>query len=417
MGSNQSSDTGNKKSFLNFKFTPFLLLCIMGGLAIFSSTMAKSPVLPLFAGSLGIPDKTLGFVAAASTVVGILVSFPAATLSDFVGRRRLLLIAAFVFATAPFGYLFVHNVWSLVMVRVYHGLATAILGPIAMAAVADTYSTGRGERMAWYSSATMVGRFLAPLLGGALIMGSNYHWVYLVDGILGVLALAAALFITFPQKAMVPVVKREKRNLGREIITIVTHRGILSTSLVEAVQYFAYGAIETYLPRYLTENSKFSTLEIGSLFTGQIVVVALTKPIMGRLSDRHGRVPIIIGGLILGGLVTAALSFSLNWFVLIALIGLFGLGLSTVTASTSALVADLSRSSNRGSALGLLSTIMDVGQSLGPILTGVMLGIFAGKMEYKIAFGAVGGLMIIGSLIYGFFMRGVSLEPPEKVLN
>ena len=417
MGSNRSSDKGNKKSFLNIKFTPFLLLCIMGGLAIFSSTMAKSPVLTLFAGSLGIPDKTLGFVAAASTVVGILVSFPAATLSDFVGRRRLLLIAAFVFATAPFGYLFVHNVWSLVMVRVYHGLATAILGPIAMAAVADTYSTGRGERMAWYSSATMVGRFLAPLLGGALIMGSNYHWVYLVDGILGVLALAAALFITFPQKAMVPVVKREKRNLGREIITIVTHRGILSTSLVEAVQYFAYGAIETYLPRYLTENSKFSTLEIGSLFTGQIVVVALTKPIMGRLSDRHGRVPIIIGGLILGGLVTAALSFSLNWFVLIALIGLFGLGLSTVTASTSALVADLSRSSNRGSALGLLSTIMDVGQSLGPILTGVMLGIFAGKMEYKIAFGAVGGLMIIGSLIYGFFMRGVSLEPPEKVLN
>jgi MFS family permease len=417
MGSNQGSDKGNKKSFLNIKFTPFLLLCIMGGLAIFSSTMAKSPVLPLFAGSLGIPDKTLGFVAAASTVVGILVSFPAATLSDFVGRRRLLLIAAFVFATAPFGYLFVHNIWSLVLVRVYHGLATAILGPIAMAAVADTYSTGRGEKMAWYSSATMVGRFLAPLLGGALIMGSNYHWVYLVDGILGVFALAAALFITFPRKAAVPVVKREKRNIGREIVTIVTHRGILSTSLVEAVQYFAYGAIETYLPRYLTENSKFTTLEIGSLFTGQIVVVALTKPIMGRLSDRHGRVPIIISGLILGGLVTAALSFSLNWFVLIVLIGLFGLGLSTVTASTSALVADLSRSANRGSALGLLSTIMDIGQSLGPILTGVMLGIFAGKMEYKIAFGAVGGLMIIGSLIYGFFMRGVSLVPPEPAGN
>jgi MFS family permease len=366
---------------------------------------------------LGIPDKTLGFVAAASTIVGILVSFPAATLSDFVGRRRLLLIAAFVFATAPFGYLFVHSIWSLVLVRVYHGLATAILGPIAMAAVADTYSTGRGEKMAWYSSATMVGRFLAPLLGGALIMGSNYHWVYLVDGILGVLALAAALFITFPQKAAAPVVKREKRNIGREIVTIVTHRGILSTSLVEAVQYFAYGAVETYLPRYLTENSKFTTLEIGSLFTGQIVVVALTKPIMGRLSDRHGRVPIIISGLILGGLVTAALSFSLNWFVLIVLIGLFGLGLSTVTASTSALVADLSRAGNRGSALGLLSTIMDIGQSLGPILTGVMLGIFAGKMEYKIAFGAVGGLMIIGSLIYGFFMRGVSLVPPEPAGN
>jgi MFS transporter, DHA1 family, multidrug resistance protein len=298
-------------------------------------------------------------------------------------------------------------------VRVYHGLATAILGPIAMAAVADTYSQGRGERMAWYSSATMVGRFLAPLLGGALIFGNNYHWVYLVDGILGVLALAAALFITFPKMTQVPVVKRTKRDISKEIITIVTHRGILSTSLVEAVQYFAYGAVETFLPRYLTENTKFSTLAIGSLFTGQILVVALTKPIMGRLSDRRGRVPIIVSGLVLGGIVTAALSFTVNWFVLIALIGLFGLGLSTVTASTSALVADLSKTSSRGSAMGLLSTIMDIGQSLGPILTGVMLGIFAGNMQYKIAFGVVGLLMVVASLLYALFMRGVSVVTPE----
>jgi MFS family permease len=93
---------------------------------------------------------------------------------------------------------------------------------------------------------------------------------------------------------------------------------------------------------------------------------------------------------------------------------LFGLGLSTVTASTSALVADLSKASSRGSALGLLSTIMDVGQSLGPILTGVMLGIFAGTSQYKIAFAVVGGLMIVGSIVYGFVMRGVSTAQVEQ---
>jgi MFS family permease len=261
----------------------------------------------------------------------------------------------------------------------------------------------------------MIGRFLAPLLGGALIFGNNYHWVYLVDGILGILALSAALFTKFPRKsAAEPVVKRNKRDIGKEIVTIVTHRGILSTSLVEAVQYFAYGAIETYLPRYLTERTNFSTLAIGSLFTGQIVVVALTKPLMGHLSDRHGRIPIIVSGLILGGVCTATLSFTLNWFVLIALIGLFGLGLATVTASTSALVADISKSSSRGSALGLLSTIMDIGQSLGPILTGVMLGIFVGNAQYKIAFGTIGGLMMVASLLYAVVMRGVSTAQVEQ---
>jgi len=149
----------------------------------------------------GHPGQDPWFVAAASTVVGILVSFPAATLSDFVGRRRLLLIAAFVFATAPSAIFLsmMSGLWYwYVSITVWLRLSWArlpwLLWPIPTV-------RGRGERMAWYSSADHVGRFLAPLLGGALIMGSNYHWVYLVDGILGVFALAAALFITFPAES------------------------------------------------------------------------------------------------------------------------------------------------------------------------------------------------------------------------
>src|SRR4030043_1332237 len=177
---------------MKIKLSPFMLLCIMGGLAIFSSTMAKNPALPLFIRSLGVPVATVGFIAAASTVVGIVVSLPAGVLSDVIGRRRLILIAATVFATAPFLYLLISSPWQLVIVRIYHGLATAILGPVAMAAVADTFDERRGERMGWYSSATMVGRFLAPFVGGALIFGDDYHWVYIADGIIGTLALVAA---------------------------------------------------------------------------------------------------------------------------------------------------------------------------------------------------------------------------------
>ena len=116
----------------------------MGGLAILSSTMAKNPVLPLFIRALDVPIGTVGFIAAASTVVGIVVSLPAGILSDIIGRRRVILIAAIVFASAPFLYLLVAQPWQLVLVRVYHGFATAILGPVAMAAVADTFDEKRG---------------------------------------------------------------------------------------------------------------------------------------------------------------------------------------------------------------------------------------------------------------------------------
>src|SRR3989304_1052587 len=62
---------------MKIKISPFILLCLMGGLAIFSSTMAKNPALPLFIRSMGVPLSTVGFIAAASTVVGIIVSLPA----------------------------------------------------------------------------------------------------------------------------------------------------------------------------------------------------------------------------------------------------------------------------------------------------------------------------------------------------
>src|SRR5512136_964628 len=176
---------------MKIKISPFITLCIMGGLAIFSSTMAKNPALPLFIRSMGVPVETLGFIAAASTVVGIVVSLPAGILSDLIGRRRVILMAAVVFATAPFLYLLITQPWQLVLVRIYHGLATALLGPVAMAAVADTFEKGRGERMGWYSSATMIGRFVAPFVGGILIFGENFRWVYVADGVAGMLALVA----------------------------------------------------------------------------------------------------------------------------------------------------------------------------------------------------------------------------------
>jgi MFS family permease len=395
------------------KFSPFILLCIMGGLAIFSSTMAKNPALPLFIRSMGVDVSTLGFIAAASTVVGIVVSLPAGILSDLIGRRRVILIAAIVFATAPFLYLVINAPWQLVLVRIYHGLATAILGPVAMAVVADTYEKGRGERMAWYSSATMVGRFIAPFVGGILIFGDNFTWVYVADGVAGVMALLAAIRLPLAANtsgSAWQAFKRQRSNYGQEIAFVFRHPGILATSGIEAAQYFAFGCLETFVPVYLNEKLGYSAWEIGLLFTVQILAATFTKPIMGRLSDRYGRVPLISAGLALGGVTTATLILSSNYFVIAVLIAIFGLGLATVTASTSALVADLSHAQGRGSALGILSSIMDVGQSTGPMVAGALIT----ASSYQMTFGIVGVALAVISLIYWLGMRRIASRPPPK---
>ena len=383
---------------MKLRISPFIFLCIMGGLAIFSSTMAKNSVLPLFIRALDVPMSTVGFIAAASTVVGIVVSLPAGVLSDIIGRRRVILIAAVVFATAPFLYLLVSQPWHLVLVRIYHGFATAILGPVAMAAVADTFDEKRGERMGWYSSATMVGRFLAPFVGGILIFGDNFHWVYIADGVIGVAVLLAAIRLPLSKATSASVagaLKRGRSEIWSDVKTILANHGILTTSTIEAVQYFAFGCLEVFLPIFLDEEAGFSTLEIGSLFTIQVVVATLTKPIMGRFSDRYGRVSVIIAGLLIGGLTMVFMTYSYNYLLLAVLIGFFGLGLATVTASTSALVADLSKSSSHGGALGVLSSVMDIGHSTGPMVGGLLIS----ALNYKAAFGIFGGIMSMAGLV------------------
>ncbi len=105
--------------------TFFALIALIGGLAILSSTMSKTPVLPLFAQALGATPQEIGWIVIAFTSPGILISFPAGSLSAVLGKRRVIFFSLLFFASAPFLYLVVSEVWQLMAVRFYHGcLAT-----------------------------------------------------------------------------------------------------------------------------------------------------------------------------------------------------------------------------------------------------------------------------------------------------
>ena len=94
----------------------FILIALIGGLAIFSSTLSKTPVLPLFALSLHATPAEIGWIVMASTLPGVLISYPAGALSDYLGQRRVLLTSLLVFATAPFLYLFIKTAGQLMAV-------------------------------------------------------------------------------------------------------------------------------------------------------------------------------------------------------------------------------------------------------------------------------------------------------------
>lgn len=376
----------------------FVLIAAIGALAIFSSTLSKTPVLPLFAASLGATPAEIGWIVIASTIPGVLISFPAGALADHLGTRRVLLASLVVFATAPFLYLGVENAWQLMAVRFYHGFATAIFGTVASAAIAERYTQDRAARLSTYSSATIVGRSLAPFLGGFLISLASYGAVYIACAVSGVLALAAGLLLRDDPPAQVKTTTRLR--FWASLKEVLRDRGILLVSTVEAAQYLVFGAIEAFLALYAASLG-VPAWQIGIILGVQLVSIVLAKPLMGRLSDRAGRRRVILPGLALGAGSILLLPWASGFFGLAALSLVFGLGFATVTSSTSALVADLTRNGRFGASMGVLRTVMDVGQSIGPVLTGWMVTV-AG---YTSAFNLLAAILIAAAVLLATLFR------------
>lgn len=350
---------------------------LLGFFAIFSTTISKNPVLPLFTQALGADNTILGLIAACSPLAGILFSFPAGVLSDHFGRRRLLIIAGAVFFIAPLLYLFISNPLWLIPVRFFHGTATAILGPVVSAVIAERFPENKGEMLGRYSSATLVGRTIAPLAGGIIISFFVFSPGLLPFRMVYIVAALAAIPV-----CILTLMYREDRSHPLNVLPFAEFKEsfaqffsnprLRGTACADMATYFAYGALETFLPLYLFSRG-FGAYETGIIFAVQVLVIAATKPFFGRIADDIDKRIQIGAGLVITGCAVAVIPILPSFGMILLASSVFGMGISLSTVATSAYVADIAKKEQIGASMGALSSIMDIGQTSGPLVTGIII--------------------------------------------
>ena len=349
--------------------------------------MARSPVLPSFAADLGALPELIGVIVAASTLTGVLFKLPSGALSDVLGRKRMMVLGALFFAAPPFVYPFVHDPWSLLALRIVHGFATAIFSPVASAYVASLATTGRGARLGWFSAANDVGATAGPLIGGfVLYFTASYPVTYLTVGVLGVLTLLVVVLLPDldPPKRQTKIFAARATEFRQGIVQVFRTPPIFVAAGIEAVMYLGYGAFLGFLPIY-AKNMGLNDAEVATILGAQLVLAMVAKPISGRLSDRVGRIPVVVVGLLMCAVALPLIfrSESLTAFVLLAPV--LGLGVGSVTPVTNALIADLASARNLGAAMGVFGTIWDIGEAAGPIVAGLLIG----RMGYAATFDVI----------------------------
>jgi MFS family permease len=367
--------------------------------------MSKNPVLNPFAESLGTPEAYMGFIAAASTIPGILISIPAGSLSDILGRKKILLVSSIVFASAPFLYIFISSWLQLLLIRFYHGFATATFIPVARAFISENYPSKKGERISLFTSATIIGRGLAPFLGGVILLITfmNYHILYLTVGIIG----SITIFLTttlFNEKTLVSkdsFLAEDKNKPTYTLSKLLRNFSIMITSTTEAVTRYVYGALEFFLIGYFLNIAHLDLSTVGVIMSFQLILIPIFTPFIGWLSDKIGRtIPVVIG-LAIGGLSVLTIPFTTQFLPLLIISIIYGFGFSMVISSTPALVSDLTPKDYFGASMGILATIMDVGQMLGPIITGIMIAFFG----YSISFIFLGTILLLFSVLFSCYQK------------
>ena len=381
----------------------FALLCTIGIFCFISYNMVRMPVLALFAESLGAGPERIGLIVSVSTLTGVFLKLPSGALSDIYGRLMLLRIGVIAFGLPPFIYPFVTDLNLLTALRMFHGLATAIFAPSALATVAELYRERRGAALGTYTACTQSGALLGPFIGGYLVYAAGFSSAFLTAGVFGCIAIVIfySLHLTPPpprvhERGLAPVLAE----MWKGFVIVARNRKVLITSSTDAAKMIANGALMAFLPLYGLSVG-LNPGEVGLLFTVQAATSFFSKPIMGRVSDQVGRQPLIIIGLLICAATFVCIPHVSTFALLLVLAAGFGFGEAVVSSSSSAFVADSSEFKTLGAGMGMQGTIGDIGHASGPLLAGVLIA----HMSYAGAFAIIASIQVAAAGLFWLAMR------------
>ncbi len=350
------------KHFLNIMLADFL--------ARSAYQMGKTPLLPIFAASLGATGAFLGFIVSVSTMTGLFLKPLVGMLSDRWGRRVWLIAGTCFFAFMPFFYTFVQTPEHLLVIRLIHGLATAIYGPVTLAYIAEL-SKGKqvAEDIGWFEMARSGGYIAGPALAGWLLLSLDPVSVFTIIGLISSLVFIPVLQLpetrATEQRKLNPLIQHLKTAIRAGSQT----PAIWLTGSLEAITFIALYTLKAFLPLYALDAG-VSVLTVGLYFSLQEAVHIIVKPFCGRLGDKWGHLPTITLGMIILALSLPLVTIFENGVLFLLPAVMMGAAQALIFPSAIALVSNHIDTDNLGTGMGLIGMMQNFGKVVGPVIGG-----------------------------------------------
>jgi len=422
-----------------------VITLLIVSIAIFMVTLDNLVVttaLPSIRADLGATIEDLEWTVNAYTLAFAVFLLTGAALGDRFGRRRMFLAGLTIFTGASAAAALAPSTDALIAARAVQGVGAAIVAPLTLTLLSEAFpAERRGAALGIWSGIAGLAVALGPLVGGAIIEGVSWQWIFWVNVPVGIVLLPLARRglaesrgparrldlpgVALATLGLLGVVYATVRGnaLGWDSTTVIGSyaagvvllaafalwelrtpdpmlplrffrtRAFAATSGVSLAMTFGIFGSIFLLAQFFQTVWGYGPLEAGLRtlpWTGMPMIVA---PIAGILSEKIGSRPLMATGLALQSLaivwLAAITTPDVAYAALVPAFVLGGTGMALVFAPSANAILSAVRPQEAGQASGANNAIRELGGVLG---VAVLAAVFAGAGGYESGQAFVDGL-------------------------
>jgi len=332
-----------------------------------------TPAFPRMVQELNISVKDIGLLITFFAFPGILLTPLLGFLADRWGRKKIIVPALMLFGIAGGACFFVYDFNLLLILRFFQGIGAASLGSINVAMIGDLYSgKERTAAMGYNSSVRNIGSASYPAIGGALAM-MGWHYPFILSSI----AVPVGLLVLFSLKNPEPKNKQNIKKHLNDVWKRIQNRQIIGLLIIGTVTFIIFfGSYMLCFPLLIGRSFGASPLIIGVIMSSMSLTAAFTSSQLGKLARVYSEKTLLKVAFIFYILALLMIPFVFKLWAFLIPIMIFGIAHGINIPIIQTLLAGLAPMEYRATFMSISGMTFRVGQTLGPFLMGLVIGVW-----------------------------------------
>lgn len=343
-----------------------------------------------YANHLGAAASVVGLVTSMFAVTALIFKIVSGPAIDAFNRKWILAGAMCIMATAYFGYSLSNSVPMLIASRLIQGTGQAFTATCCLALAADTLPPEKyGSGIGIFSMAQAAAQAIGPTVALTLVNAVGYNATFAIGGCIMLFAAFMATRVNTSKIEYKP-------------FKITFDNVFAKEAVMPAVMLFFLAMTFCVINSFLIIFGGEQGVEnIGYYFTVYAATLLVTRPMIGKLTDRFGLVKILIPALFCfaGSFMIISISDSLWMFLLAAFVAAFGYGACQPAIQTLCMKCVPVERRGAGSSTNYIGN--DLGQLVGPIVAGALVESFGYASMWRLMTVPVGIAAVVALCFSG----------------